>query len=139
MAIDIKVDHDNQIRTATITGKVTFEDLLSKLKEIYVDRDIYDLPNSLWDIRQADVSSFTADQISKVAEFVAGNWGLEGKNKTALVADENFIFGLSRMYELMIKFKSPSSTRAFTNYDDALIWLKEGTLPPSSTDETVVE
>ena len=138
MAIEIKIDHDNQIRTAIVTGKLTFEDLLSKLKEIFIDRDIYDLPHSLWDIRQADITSFTAEQISRLAEFVAGNWGLEGKNKIALVADKNFIFGLARMYEILSNFKSPSMTMVFHDYDEALTWLKEGTIPPSSDDETII-
>ena len=138
MAIEIKIDEDNQIRISTIIGKLTFEDLLNNLKEIYSDHVLYDLPYSIWDIRQADISSFTTEQIQKLAEFVAGSWGMEGSKKAAIVADKALLYGLSRMYEKTLEFKTPSSTMVFHNYDEALAWIKEGTLPSSSPGETII-
>ncbi len=138
MTIETKIDNENQIRISTVTGKLTYEDMLSKLKEIYSDQELYDLPYSLWDIRQANVSSFTTKQIQKLAEFVAGNWGMEGSKKTAIVADKTFNFGLSRMYEKTLEFKTPSTTMVFHNYDEALAWIKKGTLPSSLPGETII-
>jgi len=85
-----------------------------------------------------DVSSFTTEKIQKLAEFVAGNWGMEGSKKTAIVAEKAFIFGLSRMYEKTVEFKTPSATMVFHNYNEALAWIKEGTLPSSLPGETII-
>ena len=50
MNIEIKIDKANQIRISTITGKFTLKELLEKLKEIYSDQKLFNLPNSIWDI-----------------------------------------------------------------------------------------
>lgn len=138
MTIETKIDKNNQIRISTVTGKLTFKDLINKLKEIYSDQVLCDLPYSIWDIRQADISSFTTKQIQKLAEFVAGNWGMEGRKKAAIVADKALLYGLSRMYEKTVEFKTPSTTMVFHNYDEALAWIKEGTLPSSLPGETIL-
>lgn len=138
MTFEIKIDKANQLRITIVTGKLTFKDLLKKLKEVYSDQDLYDLPYSIWDVREADLSSFTTEQIQRLAEFVAVSWGTEGNKKTAIVADKDFIFGISRMYEKTVEYKTLSPTMVFRKYDEALTWLKEGTLPPSSPGETII-
>jgi len=138
MPIEIKIDQTNQIRIATVTGKLLFGDIIDKLKEVYSDHELFDLPYSIWDVRQADVSSFKANHIQRVAEFVSDNWGKEGSKKTAIIADKDLLFGLSRMYEMIVGLKTTSATMVFHNYDDAVTWLIKGTLPSSLPDETIL-
>ncbi len=138
MRFEIEVDKDNQLRITTIAGKLTFDYLKSKLEEIYGDPELVDLSNSLWDMRKADVSSFTSSDINQLSKIIADNWGKDSKNKTAIVAEKSFVFGIARMLQMELEFKSPVKLMIFHDYDDALAWLKDGTLSPSSTYETVV-
>ena len=138
MNIEIKIDKANQIRISTITGKFTLKELLEKLKEIYSDQKLFNLPNSIWDISKADLSSFTAEQIQKLTEFVAGSWGKDSSKKTAIVAGQDFIYGMSRMYAQTLEFKTSNTTVVFHEYDEALTWLTKGTLPTPMPDETIV-
>ncbi len=131
MTFETTIDEANQIRITTITGKITIDEIISKLKEIYGDAGLYDLPRSLWDAREAEISDISTSQIKNLADFVSGNWGMEGNKKTALVAVKDFLFGLARMYEKSIEFKTPSIVRVFHDYDEALTWLKESSSPSS--------
>ena len=138
MNIEIKIDKANQIRISTITGKFTFDDLVTKLKEIYSDQELFNLPYSIWDISKADLSSFNAEQIQKLSEFVAGSWGKDSNKKTAIVAGQDFIYGMARMYAQTIEFKASSTTLVFHEYDEALTWLTKGTLSSTTAGETIV-
>jgi len=138
MNIKIKIDKANQIRISTITGIFTLKDILKKLKEIYSDPELVNLPNSLWDIREADLSSFTAEQIQTLSEFVAGTWGKDNNKKTAIAAGQDFIYGMSRMYAQTLEFKTSNTTMVFKEYDEALIWLTKGTLPSPTAGEIIV-
>jgi hypothetical protein len=80
--------------------------------------------NTLWDLREADVSSFPSNQVQHVQSFVSKYWGEGGKNRSALVVSADVAYGLSRMYEIISEGKTEGKIMVFRDYDEALNWVQ---------------
>ncbi|UCG50517.1 MAG: hypothetical protein JSW58_09920 [Candidatus Latescibacterota bacterium] len=79
--------------------------------------------NALWDLRDADVSSFSSPAVERLAEFVSTQWGTGGKSRAALVVLQDLAFGLSRMYEILLGGRTSSDVQVFRDYAEALEWV----------------
>lgn len=125
MAVITEIDHDNLIRISRLVGKIDYKELIASLKELYSDPGFAELPYSIWDLNEADLSSITADQVSSLVSFVKDNWGIEGNKKSAFVAGQDLAFGLARMYEQPLSLNTPSAVQIFHTMDEAMEWLLE--------------
>jgi hypothetical protein len=123
LAITTQIEKELNLRIHRVTGVLTFDELLSTLKELYSAPDFDPRMNSLWDLREADVSSFETPDIQNLRNYVGKHWGTGGRNKAALVATRDIDFGLSRMYEFYLQAKSSSEVQVFRDYDEAYEWV----------------
>lgn len=125
MEVKTKISRDTNLRIHKISGRFELRELLAELKRIYSSPDFDPKMNSLWDLRETDLSAFTSAEIETVRDFVSGSWGADENAKSALVVSKEVDFGLSRMYEVMLEDKVSSQVHIFRDYDKALAWIQE--------------
>lgn len=125
MPITTTIDKDAGIRTHYVKGILTFEELSDSLNQIYCSPEYDPELNVLWDLRAADVSSFTTKEIEQLASLVASQWGSRGKGRAALVVSGDHEYGLSRMYEMMSHETTTGRIMVFRELSMALEWLTE--------------
>jgi hypothetical protein len=124
MGISTEIDRESGLRTHVITGMLTMEELVGSLDKVYSMPDFDPDMDTLWDLREADLSSFVSPQIQQVRDFVSSNWGTGGTSRAAIVVSSDENFGIMRMYEFYVEQKSESDVQAFRDYDEALTWIK---------------
>ena len=124
MSISTEIDGESGLRIHVVTGQLTMEDLVSSLEKVYSMPDYDPGMRVLWDLREADLSSFVSPQVQQVRDFVGSNWGTEAKNYAAMVVSSEESFGLMRMYEFYVEQKSGNEVQVFRDYDEALSWIK---------------
>lgn len=123
MPIETYIDRDKRLRTHKVSGKLDLTKLVSVLKELYESNNFDYEMDVMWDLRDADLASFTFDKIEQLRDYVTGHWGTKGKSRAALLVNSDLDYGLSRMYEMLSNGKTKSKIRAFRNLDDAMKWL----------------
>lgn len=123
MKLSIKIDAGKKLRIHTVTGKLNLDLLVKKLQEIYNRSDFQPDINSIWDLRGADVSSFSFEDIIQLREFVSGHWGISGDSKSALVVAQEVDFGLGRMYASLLESKTPNKINIFRDIEEAYKWI----------------
>ena len=126
MAITTHIDVDAGLRHHKVTGELSVTELRLTLEEVYAKSDFSAEHNVVWDIREADVSSFTAQDINEVAMFVAEHWGGRDTPRAALVVASDFDFGLARMYEASVSDDRYRSVQVFRDMTEAVAWIAGG-------------
>ena len=124
MEITTDIDREAGLRTHKVTGTLSLNDLMAKLDEIYSIPDFQPEMNVLWDLRNADLASFSSSDIYEVRDFVGYKWGTGGSSRAALVVSRDIDFGLSRMYEISLESITTSTLQVFRDFDEALSWLR---------------
>ena len=115
MAVSTEFDSNSGLRIHTVTGSLSFDTLTDTLAELYQD--------ALWDLREASLAEFTADEVRRVIELVRNNWATEGTPRAALVVAREVDFGMARMYELQLSDLSTGRVQVFRNMEAAREWL----------------
>ena len=126
MAITTHIDADAGLRHHKVTGELSVTELRHALEELYAKSAFSAEHNVVWDIREADVSAFTAQDINDVAMFVAEHWGGENTPRAAMVVASDFDFGLARMYEASVSDEKYRSVQVFRDMTEAVAWISGG-------------
>jgi hypothetical protein len=66
MTVTISVDQKKQLTTFTLVGEISVEDGTKVLKSFYDGRPI---EKALWDLRNADLSALSSDDIETFVEY----------------------------------------------------------------------
>jgi hypothetical protein len=122
MAIDTRIDESAGLRTHTVSGGMTFDDVSSTLKAVYSERDFRPELNVLWDLRGATLTEFSSSDVAKVVDVVRGNWT---GGKAALVVARDSDFGMARMYELQHDRAASGEVRVFRDFEEAKDWVMQ--------------
>jgi hypothetical protein len=118
-----KVSETTNLTVYAITGKVTFDELIGELNNIY---EMNVTEKFLWDFSVADLSDITSLNLRQIINFVGKNAGARAVGKTAFVVASELGYGLGRMYELLSKIDDhPVSYNVFRNIDEAMAWLEK--------------
>ena len=123
MNVTTNINKKDNLRIHKVTGRIVFDKLMEALNEIYSKPDHNPEMNTLWDLRDADVSSFPSVQVQHIQSFVSKYWGKSGKSRSALIVSEDVAYGLSRMYEIMSEGKTAGKIMVFRDYEEALKWV----------------
>jgi hypothetical protein len=123
MILTTNIDKEANLRLHTVTGAVEKDAVLARLSEIYSRSDFDPDMNVLWDLREADLSSFSSADIETVRDFVGERWGTGGTSRAALIVSRDVDFGLSRMYQMLLEGYTSSSVQVFRDYDEAFNWI----------------
>jgi hypothetical protein len=84
--------------------------------------------NVLWDFTGADVSELFQADISSISTSSRNNLTAREGGKTAIVAQSDLAFGISRMYGIMMESQGfHFNTMPFRDMDKAMEWIKDKT------------
>lgn len=104
-----------------VLGVLNVDEVLEVLAEFYRGKTTKLV---LWDLSNADISSLTSADFSRVAEAVARYAIQFGDVKTAAVVSSNFAYGMTRMYQALRERGSNAGTfLSFRTRDEAFDWL----------------
>src|ERR1035437_335893 len=124
MHIETQIDHEKAIRTHRVTGLVTLQEFNSLLSVIYNSAEIDPKMPSFWDVREADFTAVTPQDIRAFAEFVRVNWVEKSMNRAAIVVTGLSDFAVSRMYEQVLGPATAGKVMVFWHPKSAMDWLE---------------
>lgn len=78
--ISTEIDTKRNVRTHVVVGSITVRELVESLSKIYSSSLFDPNINSLWDLREADFSSFAQSDINLVKNMVDRHWGRKGRS-----------------------------------------------------------
>jgi hypothetical protein len=125
MSIDYEVDHERRVVRVTARGVITPEALFDYQKSVWSDPAVtgYD---ELVDMSGVEgVEGSAPSNVNALAAFSAKMDGPEKPAKLAIVASDDLLFGLGRMYQAYREMKPGSNKEVavFRLMSEALAWL----------------
>lgn len=125
MPITTRTDPDHGVRVHEARGSLTFDELYAVLKKMYEDPGFDPHQDALWDLREAVLTEFSAEDVRRVAALVRDNWADRSSARAAMVVSRKADFGMVRMYELQLAPPTEDRTRVFTDLAEAWDWLTD--------------
>jgi hypothetical protein len=125
MPISYAIDSDRHRVVVRFTGTVRDQDLFSTYNELYNDpRHQIGMPE-LTDCRELERAEVTSVGLQDLARMTGAKLDPAQKPwRVAIVAPQNVVYGLARMYELL-REGSPEQVEVFRDYAAAQQWLDE--------------
>ena len=123
MHIQTQFDLEKNVRLHRITGEVNLSEFHECLRLLYASPKFNPDMNALWDIRQADFSKITPDDVRALMHVVATHWGKDGKCRAAIVVAGMAEYGISRMYESQFGPAAPCKIKVFLDLELAWKWF----------------
>ena len=123
MEISTEIVPLKNTRKHVVQGAIDLDQLTTYLGGIYSASTSAASMHSLWDLRDADFNSVSAEVVQSVMEFVSARWGVEGGYKAALVVSADLDYGLSRMYQMLMDGASASTVEIFKDINLAEQWI----------------
>src|SRR5262245_62000195 len=125
MGIDYFIDHERRLVRVTVSGVVTPDALFEYQKTVWSDPAVegYDELVDMSAVTNVQASSHT--NVNALAGFSAKMDGPSKPSKLAIVAADDLVFGLGRMYQAYREMKPGSNKEVavFRSMPDALTWL----------------
>jgi len=123
MRIETKFDKEKSVRIHQMTGVVNLPEFQEGLRALYASPDFNPDLNALWDVRQADFSKVSPNDVRALMQVVASNWGKDGKCRAAIVVGGMAEYGLCRMYESQFGPAAPCKIKIFLDIELAWKWF----------------
>lgn len=124
-SMQISTEIKGKTRWHAVTGTINIDDLIKHLQALYQSPDFDSDMNAVWDIRAANSSLVTKEDVNVLINFVVKQWGQNAKNKMALVAERDLEYGMSRMYQIMLEDKTTSKVAIFKDIQAAEDWIEQ--------------
>lgn len=129
MPIEYTIDHSRRLVVARGRGMLTGEDIFNYQQEVWSLPEVngYDELMDMTDVERIDLRS--VDRVKRLAELSASMDPAAVQSRFAIVAPEDYAFGLGRMYESYRRlegrstkqvgvFRSMIEARAFLGLED---------------------
>ena len=123
VVMELKIDETKNIAYIKITGPAISKDILNAFDIAVSDKKYKKGMGRLWDFRDADLTSLDAKTISEMAQYSLRFPPGINDVKVAFVASRDLEYGLSRMFEMSSKARTP--IRVFRAMDEAEMWMME--------------
>ena len=127
MKISTEINKKKNMRLHIVKGVIDINELTEYLKEIYNSLDFDSGMNVLWDLRKADFSRVSTEEVWGFKKFVADYWGKGGKSKAALVVSHDSDYVMSIIYQNMIDKETSSEILIFKDIEKAKEWIEAET------------
>jgi hypothetical protein len=123
MPISSKIDLDNDIKIFAATGKLTFDEAMLEVKKFYH----HPIKNVMWDLRNVSDLKFSTEEVVELAGFDQRSESSSRINgKTAIVASQDLIYGLGRMFQSLSEFNAvPFTVMIFRSMEEAQEWIED--------------
>ena len=123
MPITFEIHADQGYFVSTWRGEILDADLQSSYDALLRNEKYKPGYHEITDVRDADMKCVTGDGLRELSLMVRQRLGDDCIGfKTAIVAPEDLIFGLSRIYEVYSS-DSPESVSVFREIVEALAWI----------------
>ena len=121
--MELKVDKTKNIAHIKLTGSLDSKEILDAFDTVVADKKYKKGMGRLWDFREADLSSLTTDTVKQMAQYSLKFPQGINDVKVAFVTSRPLEYGLSRMFEMASRAKTPIGV--FKTMDEALKWMME--------------
>jgi hypothetical protein len=122
-AMELQIDEEKNIAYIKLSGLLSKKIILSAFDLTVSDTRYKKGMGRLWDYRGADLSSLDSETITAMAQYSLRFPPGVNDVKVAFVTSTDLEYGLSRMFEMTSKAKTP--IRAFRAMDQAEKWMME--------------
>jgi len=123
MAITTHIDKAKELTTFTATGVLTIEMVMPLVEKFYAGESTKCV---LWDLLNVTKNRITLDQAEKILYLKQRYAGKEGSGKTAIVAHDDFFYGISRSLAMQSNLQGATYTvLIFNDLKVAYKWLYE--------------
>ena len=130
MPIEYRIVHEHRILIAKARGNVIEEDIFGYQHEVWSRTEV-DGYDELVDM--SDVERIVLPSINRVRELVSASANMDkpSKSRFAIVAPNDYAFGLARMFQAYreLDVRSTKRVAVFRCMEDALAFLNLATLP----------
>jgi hypothetical protein len=120
MPISYRIDAERRLVVTTAHGVLTDEDILNLKNRLAADADFQAGMRELSDVRSVTDLQVTSAGVQKMVSLDSLSH-LDGY-KLAIVASENVVFGMARMYQSLTQ-RNLLHVNVFRDYDAAVRWL----------------
>lgn len=121
MALDLQFDSQDVAR-ATVTGRMNLDEMIEVVGKLYSDPRYQPPRRLLWDMLGGR-AGLEANDVKALKEYVKKHRPA-GRGRIAIVAKDDFSFGMSRMFELMTE-GGDTKVHVFRAIEPAQDWLME--------------
>ncbi len=118
------LDPENNLTIYTVTGEVTVQDIIQKVKAFYAGE-----PTKLvlWDLKEADLSKIPSEDIIQIIYVIKKLSTSRKGEKTAMVFSSKFGYGLGRMFTAFSEMEATGiEYGSFHSVEEAKQWLGIG-------------
>jgi len=123
MAITTHIDRGNELTTFTATGVLTFEMVMPLVEAFYASETTRCV---LWDLLGVTKNRLSPEQAEKIVQLKQRYAGEKGAGKTAIVASDDFFYGISRSLAAQSNLQAATYTvMVFNDLDIAYKWFNE--------------
>ena len=123
MSIKTSIDNDKQLTTHTVMGEISFEEVMTTLRQFWEDQPTM---NVLWDFREGSMAQFSFIEIERVADYVTFQAEKCAGGKTATVVSSDSEYGLSRLMDNLRDIRRvPLQLEILRSIEEANQWLDE--------------
>ena len=122
-AISSYVDQISQLTVFTPTGVLGFNEIMSAITSFYEESPT---KNVIWNLNAVSKINVTSQEIEEIAVSRPQDNKIRPEGKTAIVAQEDYYFGLSRMFETYSHLGNiPFQVMVFHTMEEAYQWIDE--------------
>ena len=119
--MEIKIDKTKNIAHIKLTGSLDSKVILKAFDDVVSHKNYKKGMGRLWDFRKADLSLLTTDTVKQMAQYSLNFPPGINDVKVAFVTSGPLEYGLSRMFEMASRAKTPISV--FDSIDEAQKWM----------------
>jgi hypothetical protein len=119
--MELRIDEEKYIAYIKLSGLLNEKVILSAFDLTVSDKRYRKGMGRLWDFRNADLSSLDSETIAAMAQYSLRFPPGINDVKVAFVTSTDLEYGLSRMFEMLSKAKTP--IRVFRGMDQAEKWM----------------
>ena len=122
MPISYRIDLRQNVIWTTVTGILTDCEILEHKQKILKDPDFRPGMRELSDVRKVERLDITSEGVQRFVAQDADDTLLHRNHRIAIVAQEDVVFGMARMYAMMTE-NNLGDVMVFRDMKDAIAWL----------------
>jgi len=123
MPISYRIDAGRGVALTTATGTLTDRDILEHKKRLHADPAFTPGMHEMSDVRGVSDLQVTPHGVKRMVAHDAAQGSDAGSHRLAIIASEDVVYGMARMYETLSDGNPSPSVAVFRDYDAAAKWL----------------
>lgn len=125
MPVKTTINKEKGIIYRLVTGNITIDELIFDYKETLKHPDYVPGYNTIDHLQVKSAPDISAADLNKIVDYLRSTMNIRGQGwKSAIVADSDLAFGMSRMYEQLAD-QLPYEIMVFRTLEEAEKWLFE--------------